>query len=237
MLKQNHDIDAVILCGGFGTRLKSVLKNQPKSMAKIDKKPFLDILIEYAAGFGFKRFILCAGYKVEVIEKHYAVKKNNLEILVSREKEPLGTAGAIRNAQKLIKSNYFLAMNGDSFCPVDLGSFIAFHLNKKALISIVLSKTMAGKDYGNIVLSDSQRIVQFNEKAIESAGDFVNSGIYLFDKAILSFIPEGKKFSLEYDFFPTMINKKIYGYVAKESFLDIGTPERYEKAKKALEGL
>jgi len=234
MAQEIKDIDAVILCGGLGTRLKNILNGQPKPLAEIGKRPFLDILINYAAKFGFKRFILCAGYKAEIIEEYYTTPKDDLEILVSKEKEPLDTAGAIKNAEKLIQSRIFLAMNGDSFCPLDIKDFLSFHLQKKAIVSVALSRVKEAGDYGSITLSNSQKVIKFNEKVKGQSDCFCNAGMYFFNKDILALIPGNKKFSLEYDFFPGLADKEIYGYVTKEPFLDIGTPQRYEKAKKIL---
>lgn len=232
------NMDILILCGGIGSRLRSVLKNKPKPMAKINKRPFLDTLIEHMADSGFRRFILCAGYHAEIIEKHYAFPKKGLEILISKENYPLGTAGALKNAQPFINSNPFLVMNGDSFCPLDMDKFLDFHISKKnPLASIVLSKVDCAKDYGSVKIFSSQRITGFKEKAKRSRDALVNVGIYLFNKKILSLIPSGEKLSLEYDLFPSLTDKKIYGYAIRDSFLDIGTPKRYKEAKRYLKSI
>jgi len=113
-------IDVAILCGGLGTRLKNVINDRPKSMAEINGTPFLDLLIDHIAKFGFKHFILCTGHMGETIENRYAGKKPAINIEISREIQPLGTGGALKNGSQLITSNPFLVVNGDSFCAVDL---------------------------------------------------------------------------------------------------------------------
>ena len=227
-------IDAVILCGGLGTRLKEITQNVPKPMIDIKGQPFLNIIIKYLASFGIRRIILCTGYKSDVIENYYKSNAMGLEIIFSEEKEPSGTAGAIKNAQKSIKSNNFLALNGDSFCEINLADFFEFHKTKKALISILLTSAQNTDEVGFAHVDNSQRVVNFSEKQQKSSNGYVNAGIYFFDKHIFSYIPDTIPFSLEYDFFPKMMNREIYGYVIGDKFFDIGTPERYKAAKRHI---
>ena len=226
--------DAVILCGGKGERLKSVVGDVPKPMADINGRPFLDILMDYLSNFGFRRIILCSGYKGEEIKRYYGKKSRSLDILCSHEEEPLGTAGAIKNAQALIKSNPFLVMNGDSFCPADLREFMKFYDRKGADFAMVLAAEAGGGDSGAVELDGSQRITIFIEKATRNKSGLANAGIYLLGKKVLDLIETGRKISLEYDIFPKILDKKFYGYATKERFIDIGTPERYSKAKESL---
>jgi NDP-sugar pyrophosphorylase family protein len=232
-----NEIDVLILCGGFGRRLQGVIKKLPKPMAEIGNRPFLDILIDYISGFGFRHFILCLGYMGDIIKRHYQKRDDSLKILFSQENRPLGTAGALKHAETLIKSNPFLVMNGDSLCPFGLDKFLDFYINKKALFALVLAKAKPGKDYGVVSLGSNKHITQFKEKPKAKENDLINAGIYLFEKSILSMIPSNRNFSLEYDLFPKIINKRFYGYVVEEELLDIGTPERYEKAKAAFQNI
>jgi D-glycero-alpha-D-manno-heptose 1-phosphate guanylyltransferase len=220
------DTDVVILCGGLGTRLKKIVNDYPKPMVEINGRPFLDILIDYIAHFGFIRFILCVGHMSYVIKEYYGSKKNELSILFSEEKELLDTAGALKNAEKLIRSNAFLVFNGDSLCEIDIKDFLSFHISKRAFVSVVLTSVEIPKDYGIIRLNGSQRVTSFREKIIVQGINLVNAGIYLFDRQILKEIPHNMKLSLEYDLFPKIIEKGIYGYVADKRLFDIGTPER-----------
>lgn len=228
------NIDVVILCGGLGKRLQSVVNDRPKPMADVGGRPFLDILIDYVASFGFRRFILCICYMGDFIRQHYQNRKGPLEIIFSEEKTPLGTAGAIKKAGPLIGSSPLLATNGDSFCKADLRGFLEFHLITKALSSIVLTNMKDTDDYGNVTLGKSQRIIDFSEKTKSHKNSFVSTGIYLFQKEILSLIPANKNFSLEKDLFPSIVGKGFYGYVSTEEFTDIGTPERHKRAERLL---
>lgn len=222
--------DVIILCGGQGRRLKAVVGDRPKSMAEINRQPFLDILIGHVSGYGFRRFILCAGFGADSIKRYYKNKRSPHEIIVSDEDKPLGTAGAIKNAQRYIRSNFFLVMNGDSFCAFDLSDFFAFHLEKKALLTIGVVESPAAEDCGFVMLDESQRIVCFEEKRKEKRA-FINSGVYLFEREVLSFIPAHTEYSLECEFFPQLVGKEFYGYVTAQELIDIGTPQRYRKAK------
>lgn len=232
-----EDIDVIVLCGGLGTRLRAAVNGKPKVMADISRRPFLDILIDYIAGFKFKRFILCVGYMGHVIREYYENRMSNirdLTLLFSEEKELLGTAGAIKNAEALIRSNPFLVVNGDSFCRMDTRNFLDFHIKKKSSLSIALGLPENGADYGNVALGSDQHIVSFNEKAKPNAGNFINAGVYMFSRDVLELIPPKISYSLEYDLFPKNIDKGIYGFITGEKVIDIGTPERYKKAEELL---
>jgi NDP-sugar pyrophosphorylase family protein len=233
---QPQDIDVVVLCGGLGTRLQGVIDDRPKPMVKINGRPFLDILIDYVARYGFTRFIFCTGFKGDLIRRHYETKRSGLVFLISEEKMPLGTAGAIKNAESFIESDIFLVLNGDSLCEIDIKDFLSFHIRKKALISIVLTTIKNSIDFGVVRLDRHQKIVSFSEKAMMHGDGLVNTGIYFFDKKILKEIPPGEKRSLEYDIFPKILNKGVYGYVTEKKLLDIGTPERLEIAKEYFKG-
>jgi NDP-sugar pyrophosphorylase family protein len=227
------NIDVFILCGGLGKRLREVSDNMPKPMAQVGGRPFLDIIIDYMANFGFRRFILGLGYKADMIKAYYRKrKKSKLEILFSCEKVPLDTGGAVKNAKRLISSNLFLVLNGDSFCKFNPLGFLEFHKQKKSLISILLRKTTKAKDYGEVKVDRFWRILNFNEKNAKAKKCLINAGVYLFDKKIFNLMPRLSKFSLEFEFFPRMAKKKIFGYPYSGFFIDIGTPERYSQAIK-----
>ncbi|MCD6578906.1 nucleotidyltransferase family protein [bacterium] len=225
-----REIDVVILCGGYGKRLQRVVKDIPKPMAKIKHRPFLDILIDFIASFGFKHFILCTGYKADIIEKYYRHKNSNLTIEFSKEEKPLGTGGAIKNAEKYIKSSPFLVANGDSLCKINLIEFIDFHFKRDALISIAVTNTDVCDDYGVITVNNLQQIVKFNEKVKGYKNRLINVGFYLLQKEVFSLMPKKNNFSIERDFFPKIIKRNLYAFETQERLIDIGTPERYKKA-------
>lgn len=224
-------MDVAILCGGFGKRLRGIVNDRPKPMAEINGYPFLDILIDYVAGYGFQRFILCTGHKSQFIKQYYKDNSGGLTIQVSEEKKELGTGGAIKNAASFIQSEIFLVLNGDSFCQINLQDFLSFHARKKAVVSIALTTTNRPSDYGSVSLNENQKIISFNEKASTHETALVNTGIYIFDKKVFKYMPSEKSFSLEKDLFPGILDKEAYGYITNERLFDIGTPERLELAR------
>jgi len=228
------DIDVLILCGGQGSRLKEVVSDRPKPMAEIKGRPFLDLLIEYLTGFGMNRIILSLGHMAEYIKDYYGTTlKPSLDIRFICETKPLGTGGAIKNAQTLISGSPFLVMNGDSFCPADLKKFYEFHRREKALLSMVLTELDGPEDFGSVSIDSSNRIIEFMGKKRKEK-TWVNAGIYLFEKKLLSGIPADTFYSLEHDLFPLLAGKEFFGYVTDGKLIDIGTPERYEQAKRLL---
>lgn len=228
------DIDVVVLCGGLGTRLRNVVTDRPKPMAEIGDRPFLDILLGHVRGFGFRRFILCTGHMGSFIEEYYKARSDvDTEVVISGEEQPLGTAGAIRNARGLIRSRLFVALNGDSLCRLDMARFVRFHDERGAFATIALSPVEAVEGYGVVMLDKEGRITAFNEKSSGGPGH-VNAGVYVFDMALLDEIPEGRNVSLEYDIFPKVLDKKLLGYVVGERLFDIGTPDRLKIAKDRL---
>ncbi len=232
------EIDTVILCGGQGKRLRSVLSDTPKVLANINGKPFLDIVLQHLKGQGLRRIILCTGYKADAIEQYYRQHRQGMTFEFSRETEALGTGGALKNARPLILSDPFFVLNGDSFCPVDMNALMVFHQTNSARVSIVVSHAPEGKTdaFGTVTLDQKARIAYFLEKGSEQKGDYVNAGIYCLGKDVWALLPNSARFSLEYDFFPAVLaDKRVYGFLAKDSFCDIGTPERYALAKQKFQ--
>ena len=229
------NMDVLILCGGLGTRLREVVSDRPKPMAEFQDRPFLDLLIDYFQGFGLGRFILCTGFQADVIRDHYA-KRKDIEVVISHEETPLGTAGAIKNAEPYLQSDTLLVANGDSLCRADLKAFHAFHCEQQALLSILLAKSDDPEDYGSVGLDDEQRIISFEEKQLGQRHAYVSAGIYLFERKVLHYIPPKIKQSLEYDVFPQLIkaNDRCYGYTGQAEVLDIGTPQRLQRARNEL---
>jgi NDP-sugar pyrophosphorylase family protein len=228
------EVDVVILCGGMGSRLRAAVDDCPKPMAQINQKPFLDILIDFFCGFGCKRFVLCTGYMSRVIHDYYAPKTGSCQFLISNEHTALGTAGAVKNAEELIQSDPFLVANGDSFCAVDLAEFYDFHSARQALMSMVVLESENAQDCGRVVLDDSQRIISFEEKKQGHRSCHVNAGIYLFQKEVVSFVPKDTVFSLEHELFPELTKQSCYAFVSRGQLIDIGTPKRYERAKRCF---
>lgn len=229
------NMDVLILCGGLGTRLREAVSDRPKPMAEFEDRPFLDLLIDYFQGFGLCRFILCTGFQADIIRKHYA-DRDDIGVVISHEESPLGTAGAIKNAEAHLQSDTLLVANGDSLCRADLQAFTTFHRDKQALLSILLAHSDDPEDYGTVALDEQQRIVSFEEKQLGQRHAYVSAGVYLFERKVLHYITPQVKQSLEYDVFPQLIktNAHCYGYTGQAAVLDIGTPLRLQRARDLL---
>lgn len=227
--------DAVVLCGGLGKRLRAVVPDRPKPMAEVAGRPFLDILLDFVAGFGPRRFILCAGYMGDRIRTHFSGGAAGREILVSCEDRPLGTAGAVKNAEGLITSPSFLVLNGDSLCRADLRGFWEFHQKHGGSLSVVLAPPEPGSDYGSVSLDPKGRVIGFAEKAGAGPEQLMNAGIYIFSATVLQAIPAGRPSSLERDLLPALVRDGLaWGWPVAERVVDIGTPERYAQAQDRL---
>lgn len=223
--------DSVILCGGKGRRLQGVVSDVPKVMAQVNGRPFLDLIIEYLKSQHIEHIVLCTGYKADMVEEYYRSNDFGLTIDFSRENDPLGTGGALANARDIVLSDIFFVLNGDSFLSADLKAFFNFHKDKKSLASILVSEVENSKDFGSLTLDAGCQIVDFNEKKEKGGKRLVNAGIYCFNQAIFSCMPDKEAFSIETDLFPSLLGDRFYGFRVDEVFMDIGTPARYESAK------
>jgi len=226
-------LDALILCGGLGTRLRPLIADRPKGLAEIRGQPFLDLLIGRLLRRGLRRFLLCAGYGGAQIAGHYA-RRDDAEFMVSLEAKPLGTAGAIRHALRQVRSDPFLVLNGDSYCDVDYAELLRFHERKRAALSIVVVPPGSRQDVGTIALAGDQAVTAFSEKQAGAHG-YVNAGIYLMQRAVIEVLPADRAASLEREVFPqTAARGGCYGFPVAGPLVDIGTPERYLAAQELL---
>ena len=224
-------MQAVVLCGGLGTRLRTIVDDRPKSMALINNKPFLEILIYKLMQIGIKQVILSTGYKAESIEDYFSTGITGLEIKYSREPWPSGTAGAIKFCEPMLNEK-FLVVNGDTFVDFSLEPLVSL-FQKKAMMAMVLKTVQNSERYGTVELGSDQRIVRFVEKGV-SQGGLINAGVYLFTKEIVGFIEPHKKVSLEQDVLPGLLEYGIYGAETDGRFIDIGVPEDYRRAQLIL---
>jgi len=232
------NIDVLILCGGKGTRLQTTVPDKPKILADINGSPFIFHLLEYLDKVGIRRVILCTGYLNDQIENWISESyTGEIEVNISLESKPLGTAGAVKNAQPLIRTDRFIVLNGDTYSKIDYQRFItSFEAQSEAVGVIVVKKVNNIERYGRIQTDEEGRIISFDEKQLDGPG-YVSAGIYLFAQHILELIPEEHFSSFEQDIFPLIIEKGhqfIYAHSINDHFIDIGTPESYHRANKDL---
>ena len=219
------NVDALILAGGLGTRLKGVLVDKPKVMAPILGRPFITYLFDQLIDAGIKRIILCTGYKSEQIEAAFGKQYRSCELAYSPETEPLGTGGALRNAFSLVQSDNCLAMNGDSYVNADLNAFMKWHFASGFAGSLLLTRVPDAGRFGTVETDAQGKITVFKEKQGLAVPGSINAGIYLFSRQLLENIPADRAVSIERETFPEWVQKGIGGFCVETEFIDIGTPE------------
>ena len=226
------DITAVILAGGLGTRLRPVLSDRPKVLAEVLGRPFLTYLLDQLSSAGAQEVILCAGYMGDRVQEVYGDVYKSLHLLYSQEEEPLGTGGALRLALPRFRSDTVLVMNGDSYIHADLSSYVDwfFQIDRKA--SLLLAKVPDTSRYGMVKVEKDESVSVFEEKEKAKGAGWINAGVYLVKTSLLKSIPSGIAFSLEREFFPSLVGNGLFGYRSKGRFIDIGTPESYIRAEK-----
>ena len=224
---------AIILAGGRGTRLKTIISDLPKPMAPIMNVPFLTYQLNYLKHFGIKKVILSVGYLSEKIIAHYNQSFENISIEYSIEKNPLGTGGGIRMAMSNLNEDLVLILNGDSFFDLDLKQFYNLHLEQKAEFSLALRYVNNSERYGNIEFNSTHQITSFIEKNQLNQSGYINAGVYILSKKLyLQNTKPNINFSIEKDFFEKQLNQLIIkGFEFKDYFIDIGIPEDYLKAQ------
>jgi NDP-sugar pyrophosphorylase family protein len=231
-------MQAVILAGGLGSRLRPLTLNQPKPVVPIGNKPFLLRQIESLKRVGIKEIILSLNYQPGVIQEILGNgRKFGVRLRYVVEPVPLGTAGAFKYTEQFIKTDT-IVLNGDILTDICCQTVIENHRRKDALATIVLTPVEDPTAYGLVSLDEDQRILEFLEKP--KAGEIkkldintINAGIYVFDPKVLELIPPDCNYSFEHQLFPSLLENKerFYGHVAEDNYwIDIGTHERYLQA-------
>ena len=227
--------EAIILAGGLGTRLRSVVSDTPKCMAPVAGKPFLFYLIDFLQKSKVEHFIFSLGYMHEVIERYLKNNFPELNYSISLENEPLGTGGAIKRACEKTKNKHVLVCNGDTIYKIDCKALSSFHKDKNATCTLSLKPMVNFDRYGVVEISDDGFIRSFREKQFYPKG-LINGGLYALN--VNEFLQEDlpEKFSFEKDYLEKFIlleNKKskFYGLIQDAYFIDIGIPKDFEKAQ------
>jgi D-glycero-alpha-D-manno-heptose 1-phosphate guanylyltransferase len=230
------DVKAVLLVGGLGTRLRSVVPSKPKVLASIGEKSFLALLVRQLSSQGIQRLVMCTGYLADQIESEFGDGGRwGVSIEYSREQKPLGTAGAVKLAQyHLDDSPEFFVLNGDSFLEVDFRNLLAFHRRQAgAIASMAVLRVENASRYGTVQVDSDNRVRGFAEKTGSELPGIVNGGVYVFNRAVLQRIADGPV-SLEREVFPGLLDQGVYAQEQHGLFIDIGTPADYERAQDLL---
>lgn len=226
-------MQAVLLAGGLGTRLRSVVSDRPKPMALIDGRPFMEYVVRGLLKGGISHIVFAVGYKGGMVEEYFKDGSDlGFKAFYSYEEELLGTAGAIKQAGKQVTEPQLLVINGDTFYQMDYSRLNELKAEQGFDLALVLRQVPDVSRYGEAVFKDG-RLAGFNEKSSESRPGTINGGVYLMDRALLDEIPDGKV-SLEQEMIPRWMRegKSLGGMVNEGYFIDIGVPEDYYQFEK-----
>jgi D-glycero-alpha-D-manno-heptose 1-phosphate guanylyltransferase len=228
-------MEAIILAGGLGTRLREAVPHLPKPLAPINGKPFLDLLLMHLSSFHWiQKIILAVGYKSSTIMEHYQQHTWKFSLEFSLEHTPLGTGGALKLALQQTHGENVLILNGDSYFDLNYTLFLQHHLKNQADLSIACRKMKDVSRYGSIELTSDFRIRKFNEKGNERREGWINGGAYLMKTHLTNRLPSESTFSLEKDVFQQLLSERIFGYPSDRLFIDIGTRESFFEAQHLL---
>jgi mannose-1-phosphate guanylyltransferase len=225
-------LPAVILVGGLGTRLRPLTDRTRKDMLHLVDRPQLAYTFEHLRRFGVTRAIVSCGYLPTQIQEHFGDRYGDLRLEYKVEEEPLGTGGAIRFAAEGIDGPFF-ALNGDSLRETDLDALAAFHRERQARATILLTAVDDPTRYGLVRVDGSGRVLSFLEKPRpeEIDTDLINAGMYVLEPDVLDLIPPDRPVSIEREVFPQLVDEQaVYGVALSGYWLDIGTPDAYLQA-------
>ncbi len=222
---------AVILVGGEGTRLRPLTYSTVKAMVPVLNRPFIEYVIRYLGRHKINEVILAMGYKPDSIIDYFGdAYRSGTKLIYSVEVSPLGTAGAVKNAERHIDDAFFV-FNGDVFTDIDLSDMLSFHKRKKSKLTIALTAVEDPTQFGVVETDSDERITRFVEKPLkeEVTTNRINAGVYIIESEILQRIPQEKFFMFERDVFPVLIaeGEPLFGYPTDAYWIDTGTPEKY----------
>jgi len=230
-------VKALILAGGFGTRLRPLSCTRPKLLFPIANRSMLDWTLERLSKSGIKDVVLAVNYMAEALQRYFGRSRYGVKITYSRERMPLGTGGPIKMAEKILRGKEtFFVLNGDVLCEIDYRDQLKAHKKNKALATIALRAVKDTSRFGVVDIDDKNRIHRFVEKPKpeEAPSNLINAGVYVLEPTVLGYIPTGRKVSTEREIFPKLASEgKLYGYRYDGWWIDIGKPEDYVQANRA----
>lgn len=225
-------MEAIILAGGMGTRLRSVVPDLPKPMAPVAGRPFLAWILDRLLHAGFESAVLAVGYKNEAISNHFGERHHGLSLHYSVESLPLGTGGAIRLAADQITRYPVFVLNGDTYLELDYQAMLAAHQHARANLSVAVCRVPDVSRYGALELEGDDVIQGFQEKGRAGPG-YINAGVYLLSADVMNRIPAGETFSFEQQLLVPQVNElRPRAFLTKGRFIDIGIPEDYDRAQR-----
>lgn len=233
-------MQAVILAGGLGTRLKPLTKTVPKVMVQINNRPFIAYLLELLSNNGIKNVVMCTGYLGEQIKEYLGDgRRFEVKIVYSEEKENLlGTGGAIKQAQGFLDERFFI-INGDTYLPIDYRDVEAsFTEREQGALMVVGDGEENSWIQSNVEIDTNSMVVKYDKEKFEPSFKYVDAGVLALRREELNTIEDGHPISLEKGLYPRLIKeRKLTAYIARVTFYDIGTPEQLKPFEQYLKGL
>lgn len=228
-------MEAIILAGGFGTRLAEVVKDVPKPMAPVCGRPFLEYVLKALLNEGVDHIVLAVGYKRECIMEWFGKSFHGIPIDYSVEETPLYTGGAVKQALHLCDGERVFAVNGDTFFPAQLQKMRRFAVEEHTSAVMAVKRMADFSRYGAVRFDHTRYVTSFQEKRFCKEG-FINGGVYDIDRSVLDDFP--KVFSLENDCFPLLAERRgLRAFCDNADFIDIGIPEGYLTAQRMFLGV
>jgi len=227
-------LKALVLAGGFGTRLRPLSCTRPKMLFPLANEAMLDWTLKNLSDRGVDTVVLAVNYMAEALVRYFGPTKFDLGIIYSREDRPLGTGGPIKKAADLlVDDDPFLVLNGDIISDIDYSRLVEYHKKKGGLATIALMRVPDPSRYGAVEMDSDDRVTRFVEKPEKgmAPSNLINAGVYVLEKEVLDYIPDGRRVSTENEVFPILAKEgKLYGYEARGLWVDIGVPEAYLEA-------
>ncbi len=227
--------EAIILAGGFGTRLRSMVSDVPKPMAPVAGRPFLTYVLDRLGRQGYSHVVLATGYLHEKVEEFFKNDYQGITVDYARELSPLGTGGAMINALQHCHEEYVTVLNGDTLFDINHERLCRFAEEKESPLAIVLRQVEDAGRYGSVEIDNEGRITAFKEKNAEAGSGLINGGIYRVKRSLFDGYTVGKQFSFEKELMQQRYrDERYYAYADGAYFIDIGIPEDYSRAQKEL---
>lgn len=222
-------VSAIVLAGGTGTRLKSVVSDRPKVLAEFHGRPFIAYILDGLRDAGVARAVISTGFMASMVRDTLGASHGPMELVYSHESSPLGTGGAIRLALPFTAGDTVLAMNGDSLCDVDFEALVADHETSGAAATLTLTRVEDGARFGTVALGPDRVVERFEEKRPDGGPAWINAGIYALSRRFIESIAEDVPVSIERDVMPSWVGHGLRGFEGGRRFIDIGVPEDHAR--------
>jgi len=228
-------MEAIVLAGGLGTRLRSTVPDLPKAMAPVCGRPFLEILLSALSAKGCRRVVLSLGHLADSVQDHFGLSFAGMEIAYEVEPRPLGTGGALRNSLRRCEADHVLVVNGDTYLNLEVAQVEARWRQGKR--PIIIAREVEDTSRFGRLITENDRLIGFTAQGKYGKG-LINAGHYLLPRDIVRFFPAAEVFSLENDFLVTATRTCPFEvFTSRGEFIDIGVPEDYFRAQTELSRL